>query len=695
MPRFHLFQSLVFALAVLHCIVLVKLGVDTLSYLFNAQDESSLLKRATGVSAKSRVNVELQLTVSPLQQWPSAHTHAAPIHLLLTSTASYNTGLLALVNSTLSSASAQSLPRLHFHIVSSNQVEANEVAELLLSRIGARVEGKLTAYGLAEVGDERLEGVKVWGGYRSEQLSKPIVFARYLVQDILPDRIDRVIYLDQDVLVQKDLAPLWDVDLQGHPLAAARLCRPTALWRKQFVMNKQPLIDGKFDHDTCTLNNGVLVYDLQAWRTASPSFTDELFEWTRKNTEDKLYTLGSQPPFNLVLVSTPFSSDFPCSPPPHQLMDLAGIREDTEYGSGLPATRSREDVDSAAILHWNGMMKPWLCDGEGYYSEIWTRHFPDFRDSLPADSTTPSFCSEMVITDSPVTPSVEKFTVVVVAFARVDTLLKIIRHLQHSPFLYEIVIAWNNQDHPCPDEFAEFPWVRCIQQSANLVHNRFLIWTEVKTEAVLHYDDDVLAPLEDLEAAFQLWRSRRDQIIGFEPRLDRKIPEGCQYRFKLPDGYFDIVIGKLFMISVNYMRAYFENASLVDLSNNSPCEDIAMNFLTATLPLGDSLLPAASPFLGAHPPPRAPLLFKSNLTEIHSKGFAGLSQGISSSVWREKRHECVQRLMGIFEGVRPAPQTSFFERDPVRRRVYKLPVQGKLELGWCSDTAGSRVCRQP
>lgn len=34
----------------------------------------------------------------------------------------------------------------------------------------------------------------------------------------------RALYLDQDVLVQKDLAALWDIDLEGHPIAAAREC---------------------------------------------------------------------------------------------------------------------------------------------------------------------------------------------------------------------------------------------------------------------------------------------------------------------------------------------------------------------------------------------------------------------------------------------------------------------------------------
>lgn len=143
------------------------------------------------------------------------------------------------------------------------------------------------------------------------------------------------------------------------------------------------------------------------------------------------------------------------------------------------------------------------------------------------------------------------------------------------------------------------------------------------------------------------------------------------------------------------MQAYFQHPTLVELSNSAPCEDIAINFLAGLLPPSSPLLPAASPSLAAHPPPRAPLLFKSNLTEIHSKGFEGLSQGINSGVWRSKRHSCVQSLMEIWDGNRPASQRSFFERDPVRRRVYKLPVEGRLEEGWCSDKAGSRVCRQP
>lgn len=121
-------------------------------------------------------------------------------------------------------------------------------------------------------------------------------------------------------------------------------------------------------------------------------------------------------------------------------------------------------------------------------------------------------CSSLVITRPPAPPSVDQvrsassffspscvvrgswfrhalqFTVIIVSFARVDTLLKIAEHLQRSIYIKEILVAWNNFDvsrrnalsallilarqKPCPPEIVKLPWVRCLPQVANLVHNR-------------------------------------------------------------------------------------------------------------------------------------------------------------------------------------------------------------------------------
>ncbi|WP_216910940.1 glycosyltransferase family 8 protein [Synechococcus sp. CCY 0621] len=81
-------------------------------------------------------------------------------------------------------------------------------------------------------------------------------YARLALPDVLPAGLDRVLYLDPDIAVVGDLQPLYESDLKGYPLGAVpdyyehqesrRLClRPGS---------------GYF-------NSGVLLVDLQAWRT--------------------------------------------------------------------------------------------------------------------------------------------------------------------------------------------------------------------------------------------------------------------------------------------------------------------------------------------------------------------------------------------------------------------------------------------
>jgi hypothetical protein len=123
----------------------------------------------------------------------------------------------------------------------------------------------------------------------------------------------------------------------------------------------------------------------------------------------------------------------------------------------------------------------------GHYSELFEKYFPNYRAhvGLEPSKEADDACAEVVWTkDQNLASDTERFTVVIVSQKRRDNLLKIARHLHKSDFVHEILVAWNNVDEPCPEEIA--PLARCVQQEANLVHNRFGIWPEVKTEAVLH-----------------------------------------------------------------------------------------------------------------------------------------------------------------------------------------------------------------
>ena len=45
-------------------------------------------------------------------------------------------------------------------------------------------------------------------------------YARLFVSSILPDDLDRVLYLDCDIIVKQSLSELWNLDMQGKTIAA-------------------------------------------------------------------------------------------------------------------------------------------------------------------------------------------------------------------------------------------------------------------------------------------------------------------------------------------------------------------------------------------------------------------------------------------------------------------------------------------
>lgn len=78
-------------------------------------------------------------------------------------------------------------------------------------------------------------------------------------------------FLDDDIVVQRDLSPLWEIDLFGKVNGAVETCTGEDSW----VMGKRlrtyfnfshPLIANKLDPDECAWAYGMNIFDLNAWR---------------------------------------------------------------------------------------------------------------------------------------------------------------------------------------------------------------------------------------------------------------------------------------------------------------------------------------------------------------------------------------------------------------------------------------------
>lgn len=87
----------------------------------------------------------------------------------------------------------------------------------------------------------------------------PVAYARLLVPRIFSDDTHRLLYLDADLLVLDDLAPLWTTDLRGAAIGA--VLDTTDGMRKRGAPDTQdiPQVQDYF-------NSGVLLVDLPRWR---------------------------------------------------------------------------------------------------------------------------------------------------------------------------------------------------------------------------------------------------------------------------------------------------------------------------------------------------------------------------------------------------------------------------------------------
>jgi lipopolysaccharide biosynthesis glycosyltransferase len=89
-----------------------------------------------------------------------------------------------------------------------------------------------------------------------------VVYARLLLADLLPIEIERVLYLDCDMLVRRPIEQLYEMDLEGKPLGAV----PDAL--SPFLMGRRDMRQNKdiFDLSDPYFNSGMLLADLVQWR---------------------------------------------------------------------------------------------------------------------------------------------------------------------------------------------------------------------------------------------------------------------------------------------------------------------------------------------------------------------------------------------------------------------------------------------
>jgi len=144
-----------------------------------------------------------------------------------------------------------------------------------------------------------LEDIEEFHKYRKmngEAEQKHVTIASYyrlLISDLLPSQIEKVIYLDCDLVVRGDIEKLWQTNLEEHYLLAVPDMWICSVSHHLGLLNYKEL---EISPDSKYFNAGVLVINLQKWRlgkitTKAVEYLKQKREYVRYHDQDVLNAL--------------------------------------------------------------------------------------------------------------------------------------------------------------------------------------------------------------------------------------------------------------------------------------------------------------------------------------------------------------------------------------------------------------------
>ncbi|KAF1898056.1 hypothetical protein Lal_00032820 [Lupinus albus] len=181
-------------------------------------------------------------------------------------------------------------------------------------------------------------------------------YLRFYLPDIFPT-LNKIVLFDHDVVVQRDLSRLWDVNMNGKVIAAVGTCKEgeTSFRRMDMFINfSDPFIAKRFDVNACTWAFGMNLFDLQRWRIHN--LTAVYHKYLQMGFERPLWNIGSLPLGWLTFYNKTKFLD----------------RWWHVLGLGVNSEVDRNVIERAAVIHYNGIRKPWLDIAMGRYKNYWT-----------------------------------------------------------------------------------------------------------------------------------------------------------------------------------------------------------------------------------------------------------------------------------------------------------------------------------
>ncbi|XP_024924942.3 probable galacturonosyltransferase 6 [Ziziphus jujuba] len=181
---------------------------------------------------------------------------------------------------------------------------------------------------------------------------------RFYLPNIFP-KLSKIVLFDHDVVVQRDLTGLWKVNMKGKVNGAVGTCQrnePSFRQMDTYINFSEPLVAKKFDVKTCTWAFGLNLFDLREWRRRN--LTARYQKYLELGFRKPLWVAGTLPLGWLTFYNHTMNIN--------TRWHILGLG----YESGV----ARGNIERAAVIHYDGLMKPWLDIVIGKYKGYWSKY---------------------------------------------------------------------------------------------------------------------------------------------------------------------------------------------------------------------------------------------------------------------------------------------------------------------------------
>ncbi|XP_076934276.1 polygalacturonate 4-alpha-galacturonosyltransferase-like [Bidens hawaiensis] len=191
--------------------------------------------------------------------------------------------------------------------------------------------------------------------YRNPKYLSMLNHLRFYLPQVYP-KLNKILFLDDDIVVQKDLTGLWKVDLHGKVNGAVETCGESFHRFDKYLNFSNLHIAHNFDPNACGWAYGMNMFDLKQWKKRD--ITGIYHKWQNMNEDRVLWKLGTLPPG----LMTFYGLTHPLDKSWHVL------------GLGYNPSIDKSDIENAAVIHYNGNMKPWLELAMTRYRSYWVKY---------------------------------------------------------------------------------------------------------------------------------------------------------------------------------------------------------------------------------------------------------------------------------------------------------------------------------